>query len=132
MSYQMPLNARKRKAARFVSKVHKEIQKAFTDAAHEGMTQRKLAAKLEIDKGALNRRLTGEANLTLRSIADLAWALDADIEFAMRRKPKDPSRNFHVLTSKAGTLNDQVAGVRPTFAAGAKTENLATGNQKWR
>lgn len=109
MSYQMHLTPRKRKVARFVSQVYGQIQQAFTDAAREeGMTQRKLAEKLGVDKSVLHRRLTGEANLTLRSIADLAWALDADLEFAVRRRKKnDPTRN-HV-----SSYEDQAAHSAP-------------------
>lgn len=129
MSYQMQLNPRKKKAARFVTLVNKEIQKTFTDAANKGMTQRKLAAKLDVDKSVLHRRLTGETNLTLRSIADLAWALDADLEFSMRPKSVDSNVNYHTLNKQPAATATHALGAAPTITN--TTQNSALGKQTW-
>jgi transcriptional regulator with XRE-family HTH domain len=101
MSYRMRISDRSRKAGRFVSKVHNEIQRAFVES---GLKQQELAQKLGIDRSLVNRRLLGEANLTLRSIADLAWALDQNIKFSFSKE------------SETGLKNEFVAKVEPKLS----------------
>lgn len=84
MSFQMRLDARSRKSARFIARVHKQMQEAF--ARHyktTGITQQNLADKLGVHRSFVNRKLSGEGNLTLRTIADFAWALDCDVDFEL-------------------------------------------------
>ncbi|ODR98428.1 hypothetical protein AUC68_08300 [Methyloceanibacter methanicus] len=60
--------------------MHKEIQKAF---AESGLTQQNVANRLELERSTVNKRLTGQSNLTLRSVGELAWALDKKIVFRL-------------------------------------------------
>lgn len=83
MSYRMRISDRSRKAGRFVSKVHKEIQQAFVES---GLKQQQLAERLGVNRSVINRQLLGESNLTLRTIADLAWALERDIDFGFNKR----------------------------------------------
>ena len=80
MSYRMPISARSRKAGRFIARVHSEIQRAFTAS---GMKQNALAEKLGVNRSHVNKQLLGQTNLTLRTIADLAWAMDKEIHFSL-------------------------------------------------
>lgn len=91
MSYQMRNDERSRKAGRFVSRVHKAIQKAVV---HSGLKQNDIAIKLGLDRSIVNRRILGQSNLTLRTIADFAWALDHEIVFDLvpKKVGKDVNR----------------------------------------
>ena len=80
MSYQLKISDRKRQSGRFVARVHREIQKAFSVASQNGLTQQKLATKLEMDRSAVNKKLLGQSNLTLRTLSDLAWGMDYQIK----------------------------------------------------
>lgn len=92
MSYQIKLSPRAKRAARFIRSVHREIQAAFAKASDAtGLTQQELANRLEVNRATVNKRLLGQENLTLRTIADLAWALDREPEFRL----KDVSRPSH-------------------------------------
>ncbi|MER9855241.1 MULTISPECIES: helix-turn-helix transcriptional regulator [unclassified Mesorhizobium] len=91
MSYLMQISERSRKAGRFISKVHKEIQKAFINS---GMKQKELAEKIGVNRSVVNKQLLGTGNLTLRSISDLAWAMGADIEFSIRSNVASKGVNF--------------------------------------
>ncbi|WP_421591214.1 helix-turn-helix domain-containing protein [Shinella sp. M27] len=96
------------------------------------MTQRKLAQMLDVDKAALNRRLTGATNLTLRSIADLAWALDADIEFSMRRKDASASRNYFVQREEKWQTSEREArSPSANNEISVPVVNRVQGTQKW-
>lgn len=80
MSYQIKIDPRASKAGRFISAVHREIQKAFSKS---GLKQNDLAKMLDIDRSTINRQLLGQSNLTLRSISDLAWAMDCRLNFSL-------------------------------------------------
>jgi plasmid maintenance system antidote protein VapI len=95
MSFQIGLSDRSKVSARFIRRVHREIQKAFSLRAEEGMTQQQLADKLDVNRATVNKRLLGQDNLTLRSIADLAWALEFEPKFFMQEKSKPASSNTY-------------------------------------
>lgn len=100
MSYRLKISPKSRKAGRFIASVHRNLQKAFLET---GLKQQELAAKLSIDRSIVNRRLQGKSNLTLRSIAELAWAMDNDVEIVFS-KPTQPARsNGFVSNSDATT-----------------------------
>jgi len=80
MAYTMRDDPRARKAGRFIHRVRKEIQNAFDDS---GMQRDDVAKSLGVETSFLDRVLSGEESLTLRMIADLAWALDAEITFSV-------------------------------------------------
>jgi transcriptional regulator with XRE-family HTH domain len=82
MSFLLKLDPRQRKAGRFIGRVRDEIIKAFFDEKKaRGLTQEQVARALEINRSQINRILKGDENLTLRTVADLAWALDREIVF---------------------------------------------------
>lgn len=91
-SYRMQIDGRSRKNGRFVRTVQKELQSALSQS---GLRQQQVADKLGIHKSIVARRLSGHGNLTLRSIADLAWALDHDIEFRLKPRTVVVSGNEH-------------------------------------
>jgi transcriptional regulator with XRE-family HTH domain len=121
----MRTDSRSRKTGRFVSKVQKELQKAVV---RSGLRQQQIAEKLGVDRSIVNRRLTGGTNLTLRSIADLAWALDEDIVFEIR--PRSDVVTNEVNLPHETTLKDfrmQVFSepVRPVTAGAGKNYTVA-------
>lgn len=91
MSYRMRIDDKSRKSGRFISRVHHVIQDAVTKS---GMKQQEIAEKLGTDRSVINRRVLGKENLTLRSVAELAWALDQDIVFSFIPKHRSRSSNF--------------------------------------
>jgi hypothetical protein len=55
-----------------------------------------------VHRSLINRQLSGEANLTLRSLADLAWAMDMEIWFELKKPAAHPGQNEPVITSTLG------------------------------
>lgn len=110
MSYQMRTDERSRKAGRFVSRVHKAIQKAVV---RSGLKQNDIATKLGLDRSIVNRRILGQSNLTLRTIADFAWALDHDIEFDLvpRKTGKDVNRPAPEATPSGITVTAATSNI---------------------
>lgn len=115
MSYQMRNDERSRKAGRFIARVHKAIQNAVT---RSGFKQNDIAIKLELDRSIVNRRILGQTNLTLRSIADFAWALDHDIIFdlvprAVGREVNRPDREIAPPQITISAATDNIAASSP-------------------
>jgi transcriptional regulator with XRE-family HTH domain len=80
----MRLTDRQRKIGRTVYNVQHEIARALLEEkSKRGVTQQALSKKLGVDRSVVNRRVTGRSNLTLRSIAELAWALNREVEFRL-------------------------------------------------
>ena len=55
-----------------------------------GVTRKELADRLGRSKGFVTQLLSGERNLTLRTLADLAFALDRRVEIRLASIPAEP------------------------------------------
>jgi transcriptional regulator with XRE-family HTH domain len=97
--YRFDIDARSRKAGRLIGRIRSELLKALTEEKRAGLTQQELAQRLEMGRSVLNRQLSGESNLSLRSLADLAWALDREIDFELRRPVEAAGQNIAPETS---------------------------------
>jgi transcriptional regulator with XRE-family HTH domain len=97
--YRFDIDARSRKAGRLIGRIRSELLKALTEEKRAGLTQQELARRLEMGRSVLNRQLSGESNLSLRSLADLAWALDREIAFELRRPIESAGQNIAPETS---------------------------------
>jgi transcriptional regulator with XRE-family HTH domain len=79
------------------------LLRALSERKREGrLSQQALARKLDVHRSLINRQLSGEANLTLRSLADLAWAMDMEIWFELKKPAAHPGQNEPVITSTLG------------------------------
>ncbi len=102
MSYELKIDPKSRAAGRFIGQVRKALVTAALDEKKEtGVSQQQIASRLGVNRSVINRLLRGEANLTLRSVAEIAWALGWEPDFTLRRRArKSPERN-HFETAKA-------------------------------
>jgi transcriptional regulator with XRE-family HTH domain len=103
MSFQFDIGSRARNAGRFIGRVRNELLRALSEKKKDGkLSQQALAKKLDVHRSLINRQLSGEANLTLRSLADLAWAMDMEIWFELKKPAAHPGQNEPVITSTLG------------------------------
>lgn len=107
MSYQIKLDPKSRKTARFISLLQKKIQKAFVAT---GKTQQEVATILGVDRSVINRRLTGSANLTARSIAEFAYAFDKDVYIEFVDHPRAKQANVAKSSDHVLQLQTEVTG----------------------
>lgn len=75
-SFLFKLDPKDEAAASLFDQVYHQLHKAADQARQRGTTLTELADKVGLDKSRVSRMLNGEANLTLRSLAVLAHALD--------------------------------------------------------
>lgn len=95
MSYRIKISPRARKTSRYVSAIVREVQRAFAYKQHQvGLTQQALAKKLGVDRSVVNRRLLGKDNMTMTTLAELAWALDHDLRVTFVDPALEPEANF--------------------------------------
>lgn len=109
MSYQLKIDPKARKAARFVSSLQKALQEAFVSS---GKTQQEVASILGVDRSVVNRRLKGSANLTARSIAEFAFALEKDIQIQFLDQARETHKNWTVTTDTRSSPHNS-APMRP-------------------
>ena len=102
-SFNFDIGERARSAGRFIGRVRHELLRVLSEKkAKNGISQQALAEKLNVHRSLINRQLSGEANLTLRSLADLAWALDMEISFELKKPTVEPGQNQASPTSTIG------------------------------
>lgn len=96
------------------------LEAVFDRMASRGIDQQTLAAELGVTEGRVSQILSGDQNLTLRTLASLAAALDAHIVVGLhpaggdgqdRSKPPETDPNSEVVLVD---LRD--ASNRPAFA----------------
>jgi transcriptional regulator with XRE-family HTH domain len=105
-SFHFDIGARARNAGRFIGRVRGELLRALSERKSEGgLSQEALARKLDTERSLINRQFSGESNLTLRSLADLAWAMDLEISFELKKPATEAGQNQSV---KNLPVQDQV------------------------
>jgi transcriptional regulator with XRE-family HTH domain len=87
MFFEFDLNEKDRASGRFIGAVRKSLlAAAVSEKKNSKVTQQTIAKKLGVNRSVINRMLKGETNLTLRSLAEIAWALGYEIVFGLRKK----------------------------------------------
>lgn len=93
-----------------------DVSDAIHDALErEGMTQKQLADSLGCTPSFVSQVLAGDQNLTLRTLADIAHAMDFSVQFQFRKNIA-VQRHWALPKSTWGSF-PQVA-VRGTFTEG--------------
>lgn len=134
--FEFTLDPKEEASADFVAKVGSELQRAFERRKKQDkLTQQQLATMLDVDRSRIHRCLSGYNNLTLSTVAELAWAMDADIDFSITcRAAEPPTCNF--LTYSAALSPSGANSNRPTSqnlgTQGSESTNIVYGAQQWR
>lgn len=94
-SYQFEIDEKSDAASRFISEVRDELVRAVLHEKKErNLSQHDVAEAVGTSPSVISRQLSGEANLTLRSIAEIAWAIGWVPSFALRKPEVDAGGNF--------------------------------------
>ena len=112
-SFHFDIGSRARHAGRFIGRVRGELLRALAERKAEiGLSQQALARKLDADRAQINRQLSGEANLSLRSLAELAWAMDMDISFELKKPVASAGQNQPVHNQAMTTSTVQYGQIK--------------------
>jgi predicted XRE-type DNA-binding protein len=84
--YVFDIGERARKVSRFIGHVRAELRRALaTEKASRKLSQQQIATMIGTSRSVINREIMGLENLTLRRVAELAWALGWEIVFELRK-----------------------------------------------
>jgi hypothetical protein len=115
--YLYDIGERARKVSRFIGHVRAELRRALVvEKASRKLTQQQIATMIGTSRSVVNREFMGLENLTLRRVAELAWALNWDISFELRK----PQTRAAPIISIAQMPH--LAGTEPQLPQPAKTE----------
>lgn len=112
MSSKPLISPRQRTYARLIGEVRRALNEALIEEnkAH-GLTKSKIAATLGKNKSFVSRQLNGTGNMTLETLADLAYALNRPVKIAI------PSRGVAAHTSygsnQSGSQSNSTSPVIP-------------------
>lgn len=102
-SFQFDIGNRARTTGRLLGKVRSELLRALAEQkADAPFSQQDLAQKLDLERSLINKQLAGESNLTLRALADFAWAMDLEISFELKKQVQEAGQNEAATTSTVG------------------------------
>jgi hypothetical protein len=86
----------------FISKIENGLRDAYGTRHEQGRTnQSVLAKKLNVHRSVIHHRLTGQRNLTIKSIADLVWALDWGVKIDFFDPQKMRGENSAIIQAMA-------------------------------
>jgi transcriptional regulator with XRE-family HTH domain len=126
----LKISSKNRAAGRFIGAVRKAlISAAIQEKRESGLTQAVVAQKLGVHRSVINRLLRGSANLTLRSVAEIAWALGWEIVFQLRKRNSGVGQND--LSSGSRPETDQTP--QPKLSSPPIQNDVATSGstQPW-
>ncbi|MFO1113036.1 MAG: hypothetical protein U1E38_01200 [Rhodospirillales bacterium] len=106
-SYLYDIGERSRVVVRFIAHVRSELRNAFVqEQTKRNLKQQAIAEKLGVNRSVISRQLTGRDNMTVRSVAELAWAMGWTPNFYLS-KPREDGNYFittDVIPSKPSTV----------------------------
>nr|WP_158516813.1 helix-turn-helix transcriptional regulator [Scytonema hofmannii] len=113
MSYKRIFSRKDRIASRFLAQVHAEIANAAVSAkAENGLTQKKVAEELGVDKSVVSRILKGLGNPTIRTIGELTAVLGYRPELVLHKVGAAAGNN----ALKVHSYNNKVVVAYPSTA----------------
>lgn len=90
MSFLFELDPAKEASAVFIAEVGRKLQAALLERKFEDqLTQSEIARRIGVDRSRVNRCFSGHANLTIGTLAEIAWALNMspDLELLKAKAP---------------------------------------------
>lgn len=89
-SFKFGMDPRRKSFVRAIGGAHAAIAEAMQEDG--GITVTELARRLDVDKSVLSRRLKGQTNMTIKALADIAWALGRRVEISLPKKKAQGNR----------------------------------------
>jgi transcriptional regulator with XRE-family HTH domain len=128
MSYKLKIDPKTRAGGRFIGASHKALLTALLKERDiSGLTQQELARRLGVHRSVVSRLIKGDANLTFRSVGEIAWAMGWDAQLLLKRIEQSPGSNFSDVNAALKTSGSNVtsqfngAGTKSKFFGSTNT-----------
>lgn len=84
MVFKSTVDKRRQAYIRLLGEIARALNKALDEEhAQRGLTQADIARMLGKQKSFVSRKLSGDSNMTLETLADLAYALDRPVRITL-------------------------------------------------
>lgn len=101
-------------AAKFIGETRRGLALALLEAKKENpsICQAEVARRIGMDKGTLSKVLNGQSNMTLRTVAEIAWALGVlpEVHYCPMQEVHHKSAN-QIRNTVSGAHSGRVATV---------------------
>lgn len=119
MSFKFSMSRKDRIASRFLGQLHAAFSNAGVEAKKErGLTQKQIAAELNVDKAAVSRILKGIGNPTARTIGELAAAMGYRPELVLHKIETSHGSNHASVKSDGNKVTVSVCNPPSTEVNG--------------
>lgn len=113
MSFLSTADDRRAVYLNLVSWIESQLRDAYAELNEAGAeNQSSIAKKLGVGRSAVNRRLTGQHNMTIETLADLVWALQKAITVNIFDPRASQTSNSHIHARTTEPIDAQV-GIVP-------------------
>ncbi len=100
MSFKACSDPRRRTYIRMIGDIQHELNQALVEEfASRGLTKTKMASELGRNKSFITRKLNGSDNMTLETLADLAFALNRPVRISLPSREKLGGGNYFNQTT---------------------------------
>ena len=115
------IDKRRRSYLRLISEIKHALAQALTEEhAERGLTMAEMARVLEVDRSHISRKLSGETNMTLETLADLAYALDRPVKVSLPSRHCGHASNYAQTASGGNMLTKSLQHQQTSATASAK------------
>lgn len=123
MSFRSKIDKRRQTYIRLLSEIAHALNKALEEEhAQRGLTQADIARTLGKQKSFVSRKLSGDTNMTLETLADLAYALDRPVRVSLPSREPAFGQNFSPrFKVGGGTAETSAALPTPTAQTEIRT-----------
>ena len=136
--FQTGVGPSRRAGNRFISAVRRALQTAFAEEAKKnGLSQAELARRRGVNRSVVTRELRGVENMTLRSVAEAAWAMGRVAKLEIVAPAQPHGQNFIVaapgssVSSAVRTSGNQgSAAIKAIGLAGAKVSATVSSSEE--
>ena len=122
MSFRSKIDKRRQTYIRLLGEIAHALNKALDEEhAQRGLTQADIARMLGKQKSFVSRKLSGDTNMTLETLADLAYALDRPVRVSLPSRVPAVGQNFS-QSFKVGGGTVETPAVSATPSAPSETK----------
>ena len=111
------VSARRATFLNLASQIGNQLREAYNRRhGADQETQSSVARKLGIGRSAVNRRLTGQINMTVETLADMVWALGYAIKVLIYDPKEARANHFAGVSTEGGPVVELRQPNRPQQA----------------
>jgi hypothetical protein len=116
-SSDLKLDKRRRTYVRLIGEIQHALNEALRqESERRNLTVTGMAELLGVDKSFVSRKMSGSSNMTLETLADLAYALDRSIGLVLQSRAPRPGANYASGDTSTSAVSANLTMISPGAA----------------